>query len=124
MSNAQFRDRIRASISNETLQIALDNNTERRLRGRALAFESIPDWRERRQRAHAIRAEVIEHLDDYVSQFLTKNQENGVVVHCAKDAAEAIQTILAIVGADRDPPLRKLVAKSKSMVSEELNLNH
>ena len=66
MSNAQFRKRIRASLENETLQIALDNNSERRLRGRALAFESIPDWRERRQRAHAIRADAIEHLDDYL----------------------------------------------------------
>src|SRR5512133_622273 len=99
MSNATFRERIRASIDNETLQIALDNNSERRLRGRALAFESIPDWRERRQRAHAIRAEVIEHLDEYVAQFISKNQENGVIVHCAKDTAEAIQIILEIVQA-------------------------
>src|ERR1043165_9330544 len=120
MSKATFRQRISASINNETLQIALDNNTERRLRGRALSFESIPDWRERRQRAHAIRAEVIEHLDDYVSQFITKNQENGVVVHCAKDAAEAIQIILNVA---HQTSAHK-IAKSKSMVSEEINLNH
>src|SRR5512133_2620954 len=124
MSNAQFRERIRASIENEALQTALDNNTERRLRVRALAFESIPDWRDRRQRAHAIRADVIEHLDEYLSQFIAKNKENGVMVHCAKDAAEAIQIVLSIVGADRDPPRPKLIAKSKSMVSEEINLNH
>src|SRR5512133_1083288 len=97
MSTAQFRERIRESISNKTLQIALDNNAERRLRGRALAFESIPDWRERRQRAHAIRADVIEHLDQYLAQFIKKNEENGVIVHRAKDAAEAIQITLKIV---------------------------
>src|SRR6266498_4965333 len=124
MSNAQFRERIRASIENETLQTALDDNTERRLRGRALAFESIPDWRERRQHAHAVRAEVIEHLDKYLAQFIQKNQENGVIIHCAKDAAEAIQIVLSTVGAGSRPPLQKLVAKSKSMVSEEINLNH
>ena len=50
-----FRQRIQESINNEILQKALDANTERRLKGRALAFESLPDWRERRQRAHAIR---------------------------------------------------------------------
>ncbi len=122
MSTAQFRERIRAAISNETLQTALDNNVERRLRGRALAFESIPDWRERRQRAHAVRAEVIEHLDQYLAQFIKKNKENGVIVHCAKDAAEAIQIILKIVGMKQASPL--LVAKSKSMVSEEINFNH
>ena len=117
-----FRQRIRQSLENETLQTALDNNTERRLRGRALAFESIPDWRERRQRAHAIRADVIEHLERYVAQFIRKNQENGVIVHCAKDAAEAIQIILNITAKVNHPA--PLIAKSKSMVSEEINLNH
>ena len=115
-----FRQRIRESIENETLQIALDNNTERRLRGRALAFESIPDWRERRQRAHAIRAEVIEHLDSYLAKFVRKNEENGVVVHLAKDAAEAIEIISNIA----HQTSAQLIAKSKSMVSEEINLNH
>ena len=125
MTTAQFRERIRASIANDTLQTALDNNTERRLRGRALAFESIPDWRERRQRAHAIRADVIEHLDKYLTQFIKKNEENGVLVHCPQDAAQAIKIILNIVvGMGSRPSLQKLVAKSKSMVSEEINLNH
>lgn len=124
-----FRQRIRQSIENETLQIALDNNTERRLRGRALAFESIPDWRERRKRAHSIRADVIEHLDEYMAQFIEKNRDNGVVVHCVKDAAEAIQVTLKIVK-ESSVPLRDLsgkpvlIAKSKSMVSEEINFNH
>ena len=131
MSNQSFRARIRESIENETLQIALDNNTERRLKGRATAFESIPDWRERRQRAHAIRVDVIEHLDEYLAQFIAKNEENGVIVHRAKDAAEAIQIILSVgaglvsaqsKGRPQGSPL--LIAKSKSMVSEEIELNH
>ena len=96
MSSTSFRQRIHESINNETLQIALDNNTERRLKGRAIAFESIPDWRERRQRAHAVRADVIDHLDEYLAQFIAKNEENGVIVHRAKDAAEAIRIILEI----------------------------
>jgi L-lactate dehydrogenase complex protein LldF len=143
-----FRERIRQSIKNEALQTALDNNAERRLRGRDLAFESIPDWRERRKRAHAIRALVIDHLDEYLAQFIAKNEMNGVIVHCAKDAAEAIQIILKIANDLPQIPQemaglvtqrgRKdslvdpgglrgkqvLVAKSKSMVSEEINLNH
>ena len=120
MSTSEFRERIRASLANEALQIALDANTERRIRGRALAFESIPDWRERRKRAHAIRAEVIDHLDDYLSQFITQNERNGVIVHCAKDAQEAIQIVLDVA---RQTSAR-LIAKSKSMVSEEINFNH
>ncbi|MBI5964396.1 MAG: LUD domain-containing protein [Chloroflexi bacterium] len=131
-----FRARIRISLENQSLQTALDNNTERRLKGRAAAFESIPDWRERRQRARAIRADVIEHLDEYLAQFIAKNEENGVIVHRAKDAAEAIQIILAIADSnvsrrwnennadDRSRRTPLLIAKSKSMVSEEIELNH
>ncbi len=131
MNTTSFRKRIRESINNETLQIALDNNTERRLKGRALAFESIPDWRERRQRAHAVRTDVIDHLDEYLAQFIAKNEENGVVVHRAKDAAEAIREVLEITRQVTDYEVRNtksvmrktLVAKSKSMVSEEIELN-
>lgn len=120
MMTNKFRQRIIESINNETLQIALDNNAERRLKGRALAFESIPDWRERRQRAHSVRADVIDHLDKYLAQFIAKNEKNGVIVHRAKNAAEAIQITLNVA---RQTSAR-LIAKSKSMISEEIELNH
>jgi L-lactate dehydrogenase complex protein LldF len=124
MSHPSFRARIRESIQNETLQTALDNNTERRLKGKAAAFESIPDWRERRQRAHAIRAEVIERLDDYLDQFIANAQTNGMQIHRAKDAGEAIKIVLEIEEATRNAKRKTLIAKSKSMVSEEIELNH
>lgn len=143
MSTTSFRKRIRESINNPTLQTALDNNTERRLKGRALAFESIPDWRERRQRAHRIRADVIDNLDDYLNKFISKSQENGNIIHSAKDAEEAIKIVLQIINSlpqrtrstQREKqetlvPLsdlrveKVLVAKSKSMVTEEIELNH
>jgi L-lactate dehydrogenase complex protein LldF len=127
VTSTQFRLHIRESIANEALQVALDNNARRRSEGRVAAFASLPDWRERRQRAHGVRAEAIEHLDEYLDRFMAKVRENGIVVHRAGDAAEAINIILEIVnrvGADRDPPLPKLIAKSKSMVSEEIELNH
>jgi L-lactate dehydrogenase complex protein LldF len=120
MSYTQFRERIRESLSRESLQIALDANAERRTKGRLLAFESIPDWRERRKRAHAIRADVIEHLDEYLAQFTAQNKSHGVIVHCAKDAQEAVQVVLQIA----HETSAQLVAKSKSMVSEEIDLNH
>src|SRR5512134_2005774 len=92
-----FRARIRASLANESLQTALDNNAERRTQGRLNAFATLPDPQERRQRAHAVRADVIEHLDEYLEQFIGKAEENGIVVHRAKDGAEAIKIILEIV---------------------------
>ena len=135
MSSNQFRARIRKSLANEPLRAALDANAERRVNGRVTSFASLPDWRERRQQAHAIRAEVIEHLDEYLDQFISNAQKNGITIHRAKDPAEAIRIFLEIV---KDPPQREasfvplrdlrgkgiLIAKSKSMVSEEINFNH
>lgn len=86
---------------------------------------------------------MIEHLDSYLDQFTAKAQSNGVIVHRAKDAAEAVRIVLEIVNSlplrtqstrsEKEKnlvPLRDLrgekilVAKSKSMVTEEVNLNH
>ncbi|MBN8579740.1 MAG: LUD domain-containing protein [Anaerolineae bacterium] len=125
MNNHSFRQRIRQSIENETLQTALDNNTERRLKGKAVAFESIPDWRERRQRAHRIRADAIDRLDEYLKKFTANAKANGIIVHRAKDAQEAINIVLEIKKSITNHQLpNTLIAKSKSMVSEEIELNH
>jgi L-lactate dehydrogenase complex protein LldF len=137
MRTDSFHQRIRHAIADEALQAALDGNAERRTRGRLAALATLPDWRERRQRAHAVRAEVIAHLDAYLEQFITQVQANGITVHRAADSAEALKTILEIIkassqrNADERRPVpgglrvrQALVAKSKSMVSEEINLNH
>ncbi|HSG44884.1 MAG TPA: LUD domain-containing protein [Anaerolineales bacterium] len=138
--STEFRQRIRKSLANETLQIALDANAERRVTGRISAFASLPDWEERRQRAHALRADVIKHLDKYLNQFAQNAEQNGINVHHAKDADEAIKIVLGIAKSspqryrenqkENFAPLSELrgkkilVAKSKSMVTEEVNLNH
>jgi hypothetical protein len=96
MNRTEFRRRIRTSLANLTLQSALDANAERRVKGRIQALETLPNWREKRQQAHAIRAEVIDHLEEYLARFIDKAQENGIIVHRAKDAAEAIKIILEI----------------------------
>ncbi len=125
-----FRQRIRQSIADEKLQASLDANTERRLKVRAAALASIPDWETRRQRAHAIRADVIERLDIHLAQFASNLTANGVAVQRAFDAAEALRLVLEIVGSTQvdtytgTHETTKLIAKSKSMVSEEIGLNH
>src|SRR5689334_4487236 len=127
-NTTEFRARIRKSLANPTMQSALDLNAERRVTRRINALATLPDWRERRQQAHAIRAEIIEHLDQYLDQFIAKAQSNGVTVHRAKDAAEAVKIVLEItqhrLRNTQNVNRNVLVAKSKSMVSEELNLNH
>ena len=120
MSIKTFRARIRKSLADQNLQIALDGNAQRRTIGRLKAFSTVPDYQDRRKRAHAIKADVIAHLDEYLSRFITQVTRNGIRVHRASDAQEAIHIFLEIA---REHDAR-LVAKSKSMVSEELNFNH
>jgi len=137
-----FREKIRQSIADENLQAALDANAERRRKGREAAFASIPDYPERRARAHAIKADVVARLDEYLAQFIANVEKNGILVHRAGDAAEANKIVLDItqyavrstgIQVDRytstqvdtqHAPRNILIAKSKSMVSEEINLNH
>ena len=125
MRNTSFKGQIREKIADSNLQSALDANVERRTKGRAAALASVPDWAERRQRAHTIRANVIASLDFYLDKFIAQVERNGIIVHRAKDAAEAVRIVLEIAslaGAQHAVPL--LFAKSKSMVSEEIELNH
>jgi L-lactate dehydrogenase complex protein LldF len=137
MASSLFRERIRRAISDGDLQAALDANAEKRVKGREAAFASLPDWPSRRQRAHAVRADIVAHLDRYLADFCAKVLENGIHVHRAADAAEAIELVLEIgtargakrvlmsvhAGKTTGPERKALFAKSKSMVSEEIELN-
>jgi len=114
-----FRKNILSALANPILQAALDGNYEKRLEAREQAFATLPDANELRERAHAIRAEVIANLDHYLNLFISNVQANGIVVHQAKDATQAVQIVVDIALQKQ----ARLIAKSKSMMSEEINLN-
>jgi L-lactate dehydrogenase complex protein LldF len=116
----KFHTAIRKSLADHNLRAALTANAERRIRVRKNAFAAFQDPQAMRRAAHAVRADVVDHLDQYLDQFITQAQANGVVVHQAANAAQAIQLVLEI--AQRNGA--RLVAKSKTMVSEEIGLNH
>ncbi len=115
-----LRQRIREALANPALQSALDKNAERRKEVRARAFASLPDeGRPLKERAHAIRQAVMDDLDALLETFLRNAERNGIRVHRARDAAAARRIVLEILQAHE----ARLVAKSKSMVSEEIGLN-
>ncbi|MES0360132.1 MAG: LutB/LldF family L-lactate oxidation iron-sulfur protein [Anaerolineales bacterium] len=116
-----FHKHIRISLGNESLQIALDANAERRIAARNQALDSLSeDWQILSQRAHKIRLDTISNLDDYLEQFINQAAANGMIVHQAADAAQAVQIVLKIA----EQKGARLIAKSKTMVSEEIGLNH
>lgn len=115
-----FHAHVHQALQNPALQQALDANAERRLKVRMESYASLPeDIHVLRQRAHALRAETIAHLDEYLEQFIAKAEANGMIVHRAVDAAEARRITLHLIKSRG----ARLVAKSKTMLGEEIELN-
>ncbi len=83
------------------------------------AASEFPVMEPLRDRSRAIRLHALSHLDRLLAHFADQMTAAGGIVHFASDAAEAndiVRRILAESGS-------RLVAKSKSMVSEEIELN-
>jgi iron-sulfur cluster protein len=79
----------------------------------------LPDVEELRERGREIKQRTIDDLDRYLDEFSRALEARGGHVHFAATAGEAADTIRDICrrgGA-------RLVAKSKSMASEEIRLN-
>jgi L-lactate dehydrogenase complex protein LldF len=108
------------ALGDAFLRKAVRFTVERLRDAKARGQTALGRWEEWRERGRAVREHVVRHLDYYLEQFATRLEANGGRVHFASDAREAGQIALAILQA-RDA---RLVVKSKSMVSEELELNH
>ncbi len=115
-----FRTRIRQALADATLREALDRATAAFRASRAQAFAHLPDAEAVRDRARAIRAHTIAHLDRYLEQFAREVERRGGKVFWAATAREACDYVVNLARARGI----SMVAKSKSMVSEEIGLNH
>lgn len=82
-------------------------------------IKEIPEWEQLRLLAHQIKMHTATHLDKYLKKFSDKAEENGIIVHWAKDAEEHNEIVYNIL---QTHSVKKLV-KSKSMLTEECHLN-
>lgn len=78
-----------------------------------------PEFEAMRDRMAAIKDEVIERLPEYVEQFQRASEARGVTVYRAVDAEDANRYVLELCQRHN---IRHVV-KSKTMVSEEIELN-
>ena len=88
-------------------------------RARERAADATPGWEEMRERARAIKAHTIEHLDYYLELAEQSVTKAGGKVFFARDADAASRYVLDLAGARGV----KMVIKGKSMLSEEMGLN-
>ena len=115
----RFRVIARGKLADAHTQQALNDSTDRLRSHRLSAWEGLADVEALRERAHAIRMEVVDDLQGHVDRFTAALEARGGHVYFARTAEEASAYVVEVctrAGA-------KLAAKSKSMATEEIGLN-
>jgi L-lactate dehydrogenase complex protein LldF len=107
------------ALADRALRDKVEKATGRLLGGRQAGFRSFPQADAVRDRARLVRADVVAHLDRYLREFGANVEHRGGHVHWA-DTADDARRIVAAIAASHG--VRRVV-KSKSMISEELELN-
>lgn len=118
--NVSFHDRRELALADPVLHSALNLATSRFQTLRLNALATLPAAEEVRDRARLIRAHTLSRLDQYLEQFTAQVTAVGGVPHFAADAESAQQLVIEIARARGV----KNIIKSKSMISEETELNH
>jgi L-lactate dehydrogenase complex protein LldF len=114
-----FREVARVKLADGHVQGAIESSTAR-LRGHRLdAWAELPDVEERRQRAHDVRMEAVRNIDRYLEEFTRALEARGGHVAVCATAEEACAYVVDVCRRRE----AKLVAKSKSMATEEIRLN-
>ena len=114
-----FDELARRALANDQTRRNVRHATDVIRAKRDSAVAELPDWERLRDSAHAIKAHVVGHLDDYLEQFEERCVAAGGVVHWARDADEANQIIVDII---RSHDGREVI-KVKTMTSDETRLN-
>jgi L-lactate dehydrogenase complex protein LldF len=119
--SAVFDEKIQQALGDPRLQLAIFDATGRLMdkRRRALEGNNLPDYQELRECAHALKKHTIGHLDHYLEQFESNVAAHGGQVVFCQDATEVSDFILKLAK-ERGA---RLIVKSKSMTTEEIDLN-
>ncbi len=118
-TSLKFRANAAKALQDDALRAAMRNAADTFGARRTSAISTLPDFEALREKASSVRMEVLNNLPRYVERFTANATKAGAVVHRAFDAAAAREIITGIL---KDRGVRT-VAKGKSMVSEEIQLN-
>jgi len=120
LSAEKFQQDTFAALNNPQLR----RNFKRAMGGlmekRQAVFADGEEWQELRELGRSIRANALRKLPALLEQLEANCSKNGIQVHWAESVDEANTLVLEI--AQRHQV--KSVVKGKSMVSEEMELNH
>jgi len=111
--------RVQSALKDAHLQEAYRSSTLRLYTHRLQAVSELPGFERLRDRAQALKHQVMEHLDYYLAQFADNVARRGGHVHWAASGEEAcsiVREIATRAGA-------REIVKAKTMLSEEIGLN-
>ena len=117
--SVEFDEKIHTTLADANLQLAIYTSTARLKQGRVDSVGALPDYQDLRTQANEVKKHTIENLDHYLEEF-ERNVEahGGKVVYC-KDGAEVADFVLSLAKQRGS----RLIVKSKSMTTEEVDLN-
>jgi len=119
--SATFDRKIHETVSNPELQLKIYTATGRLIEGRkiSIASDRLPEYEELRNQANSVKKHTIDNLDYYLEQFERNvTAHGGKVIYC-KDGEEVADFVLGLAK-EREA---RLIVKSKSMTTEELDFN-
>ena len=115
----QFHELSSEALEDSFLREALERASSSFHAAKTDAVDSMPDWEELRQRGHDRKNRAIENLPEALEVFEKNLRSRGGEVHYCEDGASARDKILSIIRSSDGSS----VTKSKSMVTEEIDLN-
>ena len=119
-TSKHFKDNAHRALQNAQLQKALGHTRTGFIERRAQAASRLPEFDALRDSARDIKSHVLAHLDLYLEAYERQVIASGGHVHYARTGEEAAKIIVDLC---QERGARS-VTKGKSMVSEEINLNH
>jgi L-lactate dehydrogenase complex protein LldF len=113
--------KIGETLADDRLQSAVYSGTARLMDKRKDVVEGavLPDYQELRDQANRIKRHTIENLDYYLEQLEAKVIEHGGKVVWCRDGGEVVDFLVKLAREKNT----NLIVKSKSMVTEEFDLN-
>ncbi|WP_226659124.1 LutB/LldF family L-lactate oxidation iron-sulfur protein [Pseudalkalibacillus hwajinpoensis] len=120
IGQAPFTKRVSTSLQDSFMREAVSSAQGRLTGVREQIIDELGNWEEWRELSAAIRKHTIDHLDYYLYELSENVIKRGGNVYFAETPEEANQYISSIITKKN----AKKVVKSKSMVTEEIGLNH
>lgn len=119
LGDTPYDERVQEGLHNDFMRQAVTSAQGRFRSGKQQRAEELGNWEDWRSLGEEIRTHTLENIDFYLQQLSDQVAERGGNVYFAETPEEANNYIRNVVKKKNG----KKVAKTKSMVTEELGLN-